>query len=300
MPTFANSYGPKPKGWVEFEEIVCSAAKIRFRNSDFTLHGRQGQSQDGVDVYGDDQSGKPVGIQCKNTLGGVTEKTMLEEVKKAEAFKPALSKLYVATTADADTKLQQVARELSEARKSAGLFPVHILFWGDIWGDLTKDKAYLAQHYPEWDAASPGKQIAKPSHDQRLFERFLAALPFEPVIRLLKEHDFNGSFSREALKPLFAFADSWDQPENEFNDPDLHARLKTIHGEVYALTSEIALRTCPVGNASMASVYSDGLRRAGPRPPHVIEDARILNQKAGEFVPLYYDFVKHCQLKLDV
>lgn len=299
MPTFANSYGPKPKSWSEFEEIVCSAAKIRFRNSDFTLHGRQGQSQDGVDVYGDDQNGKLVGIQCKNTLGGVTEKTMLDEVKKAEAFKPSLSKLYVATTADADTKLQQVVRELSEARKAAGLFPVHILFWGDIWSDLTKDKAFLAKHYPEWEAALPGKQATKPSHDQRLFERFMAALPFEPVIRLLKEHDFNGSFFREAFNPLVAFADSWDKPENEFNDPELQARMKAFYGEAFAIASEIALRTSPVGNGTMSSVYSDSLRGNGPRPQHVVEDASVLNRKANEFVPLYYDFVKHCQLKLD-
>ncbi|WP_426211720.1 hypothetical protein [Massilia sp. TWP1-3-3] len=242
MPTLANSYGPKPKGWDEFEEIVCSAAKIRFGSSDFTRHGRQGQSQDGVDVFGDDQNGKLVGIQCKNTITGVTEKTMLEEVKKAEAFKPTLSKLYVATTAEADTKLQQIVREWSEARKAAGLFPVLILFWGDIWGDLTKDKTYLAQHYPEWKVAPP-RQSVGPTHDQRLFARFMAALPFEPVIRLLKEHDFNGSFFREAFNPLVAFADSWDKPENEFSDPELQTLMKVFFGEACAIASEIALRT---------------------------------------------------------
>lgn len=124
---------PPPKSWDEFEAIVCSAAKNRWKSPDFTLHRRQGQRQDGVDVYGRDENGRLVGVQCKNTWSGVSTATVEDEVDKAESFKPPLAHLYIATTADTDKNLQVFLRELSVKRLEAGKFEVSILFWTDIW-----------------------------------------------------------------------------------------------------------------------------------------------------------------------
>jgi hypothetical protein len=95
MPTYASSRMPPPKSWDEFETIVCSAAKNRWGSADFTQHGRQGQRQDGVDVYGKDDQGHLVGLQCKNTCAGVATKTVQDEIKKAESFVPQLHHLYI-------------------------------------------------------------------------------------------------------------------------------------------------------------------------------------------------------------
>jgi hypothetical protein len=51
MPTLVTMQIPKPKGWAEFEQIVQSVLRIRWRSPNLTRHGRQGQPQSGADVY---------------------------------------------------------------------------------------------------------------------------------------------------------------------------------------------------------------------------------------------------------
>ena len=128
MPTFADSELPPPKGWEEFEDIVCSAAKNRWGSPDFTRHGRQGQEQFGVDVYGKDEQGQMMGLQCKNTSGKLSVKLIEKEIGNAESFRTPLAKLYIATTAETDQGLQKTVMEISEQRAAKGAFEVHILF----------------------------------------------------------------------------------------------------------------------------------------------------------------------------
>ncbi|MDQ0589886.1 hypothetical protein [Variovorax paradoxus] len=168
MPTLADFRMPPPRSWDEFEAIVCSAAKNRWGNPEFTRHGRQGQRQNGVDVFGQDDKGRLVGLQCKNTLDGLTDATISAEVEKAESFKPALQQLFVVTTADTDKHLQEFVRELSEQRLKAGSFEVAVLFWPDVWLDLTRDESRLFQHYPHLRGGAVAAQ--EPSHDQRLYD----------------------------------------------------------------------------------------------------------------------------------
>lgn len=54
MPTIANSRLPKPSGWDEFEDICLSSFKLRWGSPNLARHGRQGQEQNGVDIYGQD------------------------------------------------------------------------------------------------------------------------------------------------------------------------------------------------------------------------------------------------------
>lgn len=296
MPTYANIRMPPPKSWDEFEAIVCSAAKNRWSSADFTAHGRQGQRQDGVDVYGKDDKGRLVGLQCKNTWSGVSTTTIGDEVGKAESFKPALSQLYVATTADTDKHLQAFVRELSAKRMKAGKFEVSVLFWTDIWHDLTLEDSRLFQHYPQLKPESSAPN--EPTHDQRLYEQLKATLGFEPAVRLLRDHDFGGPFPRKAIRPLFDFYETWDQPEKEFIDKELQAGLATLYQAASELSNHLAGKTVPVGNGDLLSVFSDNLRAAGPRPEWVKEEARVLNEQAHLFVPIYEEFMRQCRDKL--
>lgn len=308
MPTFADSHLPKPQGWDEFEKIVCSAAKIRWNSPDFTRHGRQGQAQYGVDVYGRDQNGALIGLQCKNTIGKVSESTIRAEVAEAAKFKPALSRLYIATTADADGPTQAVAREISEQQRENGMFEVSMLFWGDIWEELSRDESRLFQHYPQLKpisvvqlASAPmavASQPAGPTHDQILFERFKKELPFEPSIRLLREQDFGGAFKRMAIQPFFRFVEEWDTPEHEFVDAELNDALQRFYGEACIMADCIVERTVPIGSFDLLSVFSDQQRAMGERPPHVIREAKEMNQAAAKFVPKYEAFLRLCRSKL--
>lgn len=297
MPTFADSHLPKPSSWDEFEKIVCSIAKIRWDNPDFTRYGRQGQAQDGVDVYGHDKGGALIGLQCKNTVGGLSNAAILAEVGKAEAFTPALSKLYIATTADSDVTTQTFVRELSKSRRDSGKFDVAILFWGDIWDDLTLDPTRLYQHYPQLKPAEAVAQ-ARPSHDQALFKRFQTELAFDPSIRLLREQDFGGPFQRAYIKPFFDFVETWDTPEHEFIDAELQAALAHFYREALTMANCITQRTVPVGSGDMLSVFSDQQRARGPRSSHVIQEANEMDKAASKFAPLYDEFIRLCRSKL--
>lgn len=137
------------------------------------------------------------------------------------------------------------------------------------------------------------------AHDRELFQQFLTALPFEPMIRVLRDYDMGDPIPRQAINFLYEFSDTWDSVEKEFLDSKLERQRKALHGSARELASEIAHRTVPVGDQAYISVFSDQLRTADrERPAHVIEDARILNAKASEFVPIYEAFVRLCRKRL--
>lgn len=311
---------PPPRAWDEFEDIVCSAAKNRWDNPTFTRHGRQGQKQDGVDVYGKDLYEELVGLQCKNTISELNEKLIRAEVEKAKKFDGQLTALFIATTLEPDRKLQRLVRNISREETENGGFEVHILFWHDIWHDLTLDDRRVLQHYPNLKAAgampgqgsstceqAPGATIhdagrAPPrQHDVEIFEKLQRSLPFGPTLHLLQEHDFGAAFRRDAIQPLFDFVDTWNSPEYEFIDGTLQAKLTDLYQAAAKMSDEIATLTVPIGREmEMASVYSDHLRdQGGPRPAWVIRDGQILNASARLFVPIYNDFIRFARNKLN-
>jgi hypothetical protein len=137
-------------------------------------------------------------------------------------------------------------------------------------------------------------------HDQALFNELLRVLPTEPTIRTLKEHDFGGPLRRSSITPLYEFNTTWDSVENEFVDQELEQGRKELHAAASDLAMEIAGRTVPTRNQDHISVYSDAQRveTRGLRPPEVVEDARVLNEKASAFVPKYEAFIRLCRKKL--
>lgn len=135
------------------------------------------------------------------------------------------------------------------------------------------------------------------SHDQQLFHAFLNALPTEPTIRFLKDHDFGGSFDKQAIKPLNDFVYTWESVEKEFLDAEVEKLKKTLFFLASKLASEIAGRTVPLRDGSYLSVYTDQQRASGPRSASVIEDAKVLNATASAFVPKYEEFVRVCRSK---
>lgn len=151
MPTLSNSMIPAPQGWDEFEQIVLSSLKIKWMSPELTRNGRQGQAQNGVDIYGKDSLGCMVGVQCKLTSKEIDCDTIKEEVRKAEGFLPKISALYIATNLPADAKIQREVRLLSQERLAQGGFPVGIFFWQDIIQDLIVNETEFRKHYPQFD-----------------------------------------------------------------------------------------------------------------------------------------------------
>ncbi|WP_181363842.1 hypothetical protein [Alcaligenes faecalis] len=98
-------------------------------------------------------------------MKSIERNTIDEEISKAEDFRPTLKKLYIATTADPDAKLQTYVRNLSQSRTTAGKFPVDIVFWDAIVHDLASDPKELHKHYSAF--LPPGQARATASSSNR-------------------------------------------------------------------------------------------------------------------------------------
>jgi hypothetical protein len=149
MPTLSNINLPTPKSWEEFEEISLDALRIKWDSPNLQRHGRQGQQQAGVDIYGDDYLSQIAGVQCKKYDTDLTLKIIEDEVKNAESFDPPLDVFYIATTFPTDATLQKQIRLISKKRRGAGKFPVGIFFWNDIVQELVTNEKILKKHFPQ-------------------------------------------------------------------------------------------------------------------------------------------------------
>lgn len=148
MPTVHSMKIPAPQGWQEFESLVRDALKLRWNSPNLQKNGRTGQAQQGVDVWGPDEIGRRVGIQCKRYSAQLTLKDVVEEVTEAEKFKGALSALFLATTRDHDSTLQAKVRQLSDKRLAQGKFAVSIMFWDEIIASLALNPMVFKTYYP--------------------------------------------------------------------------------------------------------------------------------------------------------
>jgi hypothetical protein len=144
-----------PKSWEKFEDLCLVLFRQIWGDPLAHKHGRKGQPQLGVDIYGYvDPSGAILhGVQCKGKDANYNAKATVAELKaelaKADKFQPRLERWIFATTAPADAKLQAAARKLSEARSRKGHFVVTVLGWEDIQSLLGSRPDVLKQFYPE-------------------------------------------------------------------------------------------------------------------------------------------------------
>lgn len=251
MPTISSSHIPQPKSWEEFEDICLSAAKLRWDSSDFFGNGRLGQKQDGVDVWGYDIAGWHIGVQCKNTLAGISLAIVQKEICNAESFEPKLDHLYVSTTAPRDAKLQKEVRQISATRKAEGNFQVDILFWDDVAGDLGLDDKVFFKHYPQFkNEIDPSK-----AHDQRLYELYGQVMRSDGVIGFIDEWNMAGfPFPLAKLDPLQEFVANWNAPERRFSSPEIDAVRLELWTKARDYLEKINQNTFPANTPSWITV----------------------------------------------
>lgn len=149
MPTLQSMRLPTPTNWQDFETIVRDAQAQRWGSVTLQKNGRPGQAQHGVDIYGPDDIGRPVGLQCKCYREQLQLKDVIAEVANAETFDGPLTTLFIATTTDHDANLQQQVRTLSDSRVAQGKFAVALLYWDDIVGSLLLNPEVFQAHYPQ-------------------------------------------------------------------------------------------------------------------------------------------------------
>ncbi|MCB9422057.1 MAG: hypothetical protein H6667_19810 [Ardenticatenaceae bacterium] len=154
MPSPSTSQLPKPKSWDEFEDIVADLIRKLWKDPHISRNGRSGQSQNGVDIFGQPKhiNGGYAGIQCKLT-DKLTIGTIKQEVKLATTFRPLLELYVIATTMFRDESLQEAIR-LEEWP-----FQIRLMFWEDISLGVSGFRDLLEKHYPGWTQFTPTEEL---------------------------------------------------------------------------------------------------------------------------------------------
>ena len=152
MTDITNRVLPPPKNWQDFERLCYDLFRHMWKTNDAEMHGRQGQPQAGVDVYGTDLVEKRfVGVQCKGKDqgygGALTEQELNAEIEKAKTFEPALAVFIVATTAPNDVAIQRVARTITQVHEQQGLFEVRVQGWETLQQRITDHPEVLSKHF---------------------------------------------------------------------------------------------------------------------------------------------------------
>lgn len=136
----------KPENWQDFEKL-CKKLWGEIWDCPDTIqrHGRVGQNQHGVDVYGIPKGEKSYfGIQCKGkdeyTQSQLTEKEIDREIEKAKSFVPSLKRLIFATTANKDANIEAYIRSKNIESQNNGSFEIYLYSWEDIVDLLTERK----------------------------------------------------------------------------------------------------------------------------------------------------------------
>jgi tetratricopeptide (TPR) repeat protein len=141
-----------PSKWEDLENLVKDLFRAEWRDFHAQRHGRQGQPQQGVDVFGQPFSVSGwAGVQCKNkdllVRAKLTVKELHEEVRKAKLFQPPLGQFIIATTAPRDARLQLEARKITNRHSRRGQFSVHVYAWDDIVELLAKHEPVAIGYY---------------------------------------------------------------------------------------------------------------------------------------------------------
>ena len=149
---------PSPRDWQVFEDFCRDLFAAEWGYPETQKHGRPGQQQHGVDVIGR-RDGRWLAVQCKlrQTFPEkrLTERALIDEVTAARHFEDEqLEMLVVATTAPPDTKIQKLARRLTDEHASEGQFSVLVYGWSDLCERLQKHPVVFEQ----WRSALLGRR----------------------------------------------------------------------------------------------------------------------------------------------
>lgn len=163
---------PPPSNWQDFQILTVRLVEQLCNPTTVHEYGRQGQRQDGVDVYGEMFGELHLGVQCKKMEPGkrLTLKLIKEEADKALAFSPALNTFVIATTLPEDTAPHKAVAELNEAQT----YPFKITYWS--WArfndSLNRSSRLLEESYAAYAKAfGAGAELLEINALREAFDR---------------------------------------------------------------------------------------------------------------------------------
>lgn len=140
-----------PSNWQDFESLTLVLWKSIWNDFNAQKNGRQGQSQSGIDVFGQPQGTRIwEGIQCKGKQNFqhkiITPEELDREFKKAKKFRPRISSFIMATTAPRDVNIQEEARKKCSFKSLPSR--ISVWSWNDIEDELNFRDYLLPTLYP--------------------------------------------------------------------------------------------------------------------------------------------------------
>jgi len=168
MAGIANFRLPPPAKWQDFEDLCADLWRRIWRDANTQKNGRQGQPQNGVDIFGRPDNGALwAGVQCKDKnedLGSaLTQKELLLEIAKAKQFTPKLSAFTIATTGPRDATIQERARLLTQEHRKNELFDVAVWCWEDVLARLNDFPEVITLHFPHFRSVRTLESVTAPA-----------------------------------------------------------------------------------------------------------------------------------------
>lgn len=146
MPVPIQYILPKTENPEEFEKMVAECASKRWKQR-FSLYGRHGQKQHGIDIFSEDWN---IVIQCKNYMNNMNTEQFIASVKRdynaAVNRFPHIRKFVVATALDRDAKIQDALQNIRNLQSES--IRITILFWEDIQETIASDQSLMGKFYP--------------------------------------------------------------------------------------------------------------------------------------------------------
>jgi len=136
-------------------------------------------------------------------------------------------------------------------------------------------------------------------NDAALFRDLHDLLPSQGAIAFIKQHDFGGSFRLEDLDPISNFCYEWDNPQHQFNDPELEAQRSNLLRAANYFSGSIATNTVP-RDSGIQSAIPKHVDSDGPFPEWVKQDIREIHQAADALVQEHEKMMRLGRKKLPV
>lgn len=234
-----------------------------------------------------------IGLQCKNTVNGISFGVVESEVDNAEGFNPPLSNLYIATTAKRDAILQEKVRELSLSRMRLQRFQVDLLFWEDIKQELSKDITIFKAHYPQLF-----KEDHIVVHDRELLNRILQLFQQGGVIDFLKDNPMTGLIDGRILDILSAFYQHGQSANSEFNDPELENLRKIPLEKSRDYSVAISQNIFITGNPGLYRIVPSELENPDVNKYQPIIEQ--LHQLGDQIISLFENLIRQGRMRVGV
>ncbi len=151
LSSLADSQILPPNNWDAFEELCADLFEREWSYPQTVRYGRQGQRQNGVDIYGRPNGTGHAGVQCKGKRQwppkSLTKKEVDREVAEAVKFCPELTELIFATTALNDIVIQDHVHSITKEHEKKNLFAVHVYWWPEITRRIIRHEDLIRKHF---------------------------------------------------------------------------------------------------------------------------------------------------------